>query len=413
VIDQAVAEPPGRVGVLRRNVGFRQLWAAQTISVLGDSVTVVALPSVAILSLHAGSLTVGFLNAAGWSAWGLLSLVAGVWVDRLPRKPLLIGADLIRLVLIGSVPAAWALGILTVAQLLVVAAVASACAVVFGLAYTAYVPYVVEQDDLSEANARLELSNSAAFLSGPALAGALISVANAPLALVADAVSFAASASLLSRGRAAPRAAQTRKPFWGELKDGVRVLRHQPVLIRTTLAGGVANFGFAVVQAVFFVYAYRSLHLSAALVGVALTIGAAGNFTGALLTMRITARLGVALAICISTAFAELSTLLFPLASFAAPVFFLALGGVLRGLLTPWWNVNVVTLRQQLIAPELQARVTAASRTFVMGTLSLGSLTGGILGATIGYPETIIVGALVGGASGLFVLPQRVRSRAV
>lgn len=402
----------GRGGVIRRNADFRRLWAAQTISVFGDSVTIVALPSVAILSLHASSLTVGFLNAAGWSAWGVLALVAGVWVDRLPRRPLLIGADLIRLAMIGSIPLAWALGVLTIAQLVVVAAVASACGVVFGLAYTAHVPHVVAAADLNEANARLELSNSAAFLSGPSLAGVLVSLANAPIALIADAVSFAGSALLLSRSKSPVTEPHAREPFWHELREGVRVLRSQPILIRTTLAGGFANFGFAVVQAVFFLYAYRSLHLSAALVGLTLTLGAAGNVVGVLFTRRVTERIGVAAAICISTAFAELATLIFPLASLALPVLFLALGGALRGLLGPWWNVNVVTLRQQLIDQRLQARVTAASRTFVMGTLSLGSVTGGVLGGTIGYPQTIIVGALIGGASGLFVLPRAIAPRA-
>ena len=401
-----------RRGVLRRNADFRRLWVAQTISVFGDSVTTVALPSVAILSLHASSLTVGFLNAAGWSAWGVLALVAGVWVDRLQRRPLLIGADLIRLAMIGSIPVAWAVGALTIAQLIVVAAVASACGVVFGLAYTAHVPHVVAPGDLNEANARLELSNSAAFLSGPSLAGVLVSLANAPLALIADAVSFAGSALLLARSKVSASEPHLREPFWDELREGVRVLRRQPILMRTTLAGGFANFGFAIGQAVFFLYAYRSLHLSPALVGLSLTLGAAGGVLGVLFTQRITRRIGVAAAVCISTACAELATLAFPLASLAVPVVFLALGGALRGFLGPWWNVNVVTLRHQLIEQRLQARVTAASRTFVMGTLSLGSLTGGVLGGTIGYPQTIVVGALVGGASGLFVLPRVIAPRA-
>lgn len=410
-MDDALADRVHAKSLIRRNAGFRRLWGAQTISVFGDAVSNVALPSVAILALHAGPLTVGFLNAAGWSAWGLLALAAGVWVDRLRRRPLLVGADLVRLALIGSVPVAWAFGALTIPQLLAVAAAASACGVVFGLAYTAHVPDVVAAGDLGEANARLELSNSTAYLSGPSLAGVLISVVGAPFALIADAASFAASALLISRSADTPHRPRARARFVHELRDGVRVLRAQPILLRIALAGGVANFGFAVVQAVFFVYAYRTLHLSAAVVGVALTLGAAGNVAGVLLTPRITARLGVALAICISTAFAELAALVYPLALVAAPALVLAAGGALRGFLGPWWNVNVVTLRQQLIPADLQARVTAASRTLVMGTLSLGSIAGGVLGTTIGTPWTIVVGALAGGVSGLLVLPGRQAAR--
>ena len=252
---------------------------------------------------HASAPAVGALNAAGWSAWAVFGLVAGVWVDRLSRRPLLVGTDLLRLVLIGSVPVAWIFGVLTIWQLLAVAAIAGTCSAVFGLAYTSYVPDAVAAEDLTEANARLELSNSAAFLSGPSLAGALISAAGAPAALVVDAASFALSALMLGRGRGAPaRAARRpRRRFRAELGEGIRQLRARPALLRVALAGAVANFGFAMVQAVLFVYAYRTLHLSAAVVGGALTIGAAGTVTGALQTQRLTRQLGTARSLFVPT----------------------------------------------------------------------------------------------------------------
>jgi MFS transporter len=408
-----------RGGVLRRNAVFRHLWTAQTISVFGDAITVVALPTTAILVLHAGALTVGALTAAAWAAYPLGPL-AGVWVDRLPRRPLMVAADAARCLLIASVPIAYGLDVLTVWQLGAVAALAGVGTVIGGLASTSFLPDVVPPNDLTTANARLEISNSTAMLAGPGLAGVAVGAIGAPAALVGDALSFAASAAIVATAPAVRERAQPgpRRRFASELWEGVRTLLTHAPMRATALAAAVSNAGLAMTQALLFVFAYRALGLSPAVVGVALTLGAVGNVAGAAVAPAATARLGTGRSLFLSTTVEGFAGLLLPLAVLGAPVVFLVLGLFVRGSANPLWQVNAVTLRQRTIAPELQARVSAASRAIGMGTLPLGALLGGAAGVALasrfgeraGLAISLAAAAVVAGSSGLALVSRRIRT---
>jgi MFS family permease len=408
-----------RRGSLRQNAVFRRLWAAQTISVFGDAITVVALPTTAILVLHAGSLTVGALTAAAWAAYALGPLV-GVWVDRLPRRPLMVASDALRCLLVASVPLAYAFGALTIWQLAGIAALAGVGTVVGGLASTSYLPEVVPPEELTVANSRLELSNSTALLAGPSLAGVAVGAIGAPAALVGDAISFAASATIVASAppvyeRATPG---PRRRFQTELWEGVRTLAAHRPMLATAVAASISNFGLAMTQALLFVYAYRALDLSPATVGLALTLGAVGNVAGAAAASTATAHLGTGRSLFLSTTVEGFAGLLLPLAVFAAPILFLAGGLFIRGCANPLWQVNAVTLRQRTITPELQARVTAASRALGMGTLPLGALAGGALGVALvgrfgergGLAVALTAAAVVAGSSGLALVPRSLRT---
>jgi len=402
---------PDMGALLRRNATFRRLWLAQTVSVFGDAVTLVALPTIAVLTLHAGAFTVGALTGVGWASWGLFGLVAGVWVDRLPWRGVLVIADVIRLLLLASVPVAWHFHVLSIAQLLAVAGLAGVASVFFGLASTSYMPHVVERRDLTEANSRLEVSTATASLAGPGLAGAVIGVVGAPLALVADACSFAVSASLIGRTRSGAVPRPERRRFRVELLEGIHELAARPAMVATATAAGISNFGLAMTQGVIFLFAYRGLHMHPVSVGAALTIGASGSLAGALLARPLTERLGTGLCLFGSTTFEGLAGLVLPLALLGTPVLWLGLGLGLRGLANPLWQVNAVTLRQSIVPVPLQARVAAASRTIGQLTLPLGALSGGALGGVAahalgpahGFAFTLTVAALVAGASGLAV----------
>lgn len=393
------------------------MWAAQTISVFGDAVTLVALPTVAVLVLGAGALAVGALTAASWAAWAAFGLVAGVWVDRLPRRPLMVLADVVRMLVLASVPAAYLFELLTIWQLFAVAALAGVATVVFGLAYTAHVPEIVAAADLTEANARLEVSRSGATLSGPGLAGVLIGAAGAPAALMLDAISFAASALLLSRLPSGSRATLPRMRFRSELRSGVVELLKRPPLVASAAAAAIANFGLAMTQAMIFVFAYRGLELSPGAVGAALTIGAVGNVGGALLAQRLTRRLGTTASLISSTTVEALAGLLIPLALLGAPVLWLGLALAVRGMAGPLWEVNAVTLRQVLVPLELQARVTSAARTLGMGALPVGALAGGAVGTVFadvfgtadGTAAAIALASIIGALSALPLLWARRR----
>ena len=307
--------------------------------------------AVAVLSLHASPLAAGALVSISWAAWPLIGLPVGVWVDRFPRRPLLVGADLLRLVLIGSVPVAWAFGSLTMTQLFVVALLAGACSVVFDLTFTSAVPDVVPADELDEANGRLELSGSSSRLTGPGLAGLVIAAVGGPVALVCDVASFA---SRRCSSGAAPRSNAVAIPWRGspssqEMREGMIALRHHWPVFRATFAAAVSNFALSMGQGVFFVFAYRSAHMSLALVGIALTLGSVGNVAGAAVAPRVSRRLGTGPALIVSTTFEGSAVLLTPLALLGAPAVWIAASYGVRNFFNPLWNVTAASMRQVLV----------------------------------------------------------------
>jgi MFS family permease len=402
------AKPWG--GILRASALFRRMWAAQTVSVFGDAITSIAIPTVAVLTLKTSAFTVGALGAISWAAWPLIGLPAGVWVDRLPRRSLLVAADLMRLALIASVPIAWAFGRVGIGQLFVVAALAGACSVVFDLTFTAAIPDIVAPVDLAEANGRLELSGSTSRLTGPGLAGLLISAVGAPASLIGDAISFLASALLLGTGPTLARRHEPgpRRPFLTEVREGVTALRHYWQVFRGTFAAAISNLAWTMGQGVFFVFAYRSVHLSPALVGAALTIASVGNVAGAAAAPALSKRLGTGPALLVSTTFEASAVLLMPLGLvIGAPLLWIALSLGVRSFFGPLWNVAAATMRQVIVPAPLQGRVTAAARTIGMGVTPIGGLIGGAI-ATLSSPAVaLVVAGIVGTSSALPLLSRR------
>jgi MFS family permease len=407
------------LGLLGRDRAFRRFWAAHTVSAGGDAVTLVALPTVAILSLHADGLVVGGLTAVSGLAWGIFGLPAGVWADRLPRRAVMVVCDLVRLALIASVPVAYLLGTVTIWQLVVVAALAASATVFFSTASTSSIPEILGPPDFAEANSRLELSTSASMLTGPPLAGALISLAGAPLALVADALSFLASALLL-RGMppgTSPPHRGARLSFGRELAIGLRAVRHQPLLIRAAVCAALSNVGGAACQAVLLLFVYRGLGLAPAVAGVALGLGAAGTMAGAVAVPRLARRFAAGALLLTETTAGALALLLIEPALLGLPVLWVVVALAVRGFLGPLWNVTIVTIRQVLVPQDLQGRVTAALRMVGFAAVSVGALAGGALGQVLaarfgpadGYGLTIAVFSLIGSASGLVLLPKAIR----
>src|SRR5437867_8121574 len=225
---------------------FLKLWAGQTVSLLGSSVTGLALPLAAVLVLNATPAQMGIMRAAQYLPFLLLGLFAGVWVDRLRRRPVLILADAGRALLVGSIPVAALLGVLRIDVLYVVALLVGVLTVFFDVAYLAYVPSLVPRDSLTEGNSKLEVSRSFAGMAGPALAGALVQLVTAPVALVVDAASFlvsAASLSLIRTPEPKPAALAHGRSIWRDAGEGLRIVGGHPVL--RTLAGQLATMQLA------------------------------------------------------------------------------------------------------------------------------------------------------------------------
>ena len=406
----------GRQGALRHR-DFRLFWAARAISVAGDRISLLALPTVAILLLGASSAEVGLLNAIGTLAWPALALFAGVWVDRIRRRRILVVTDLGRAVLVGSIPVAFALGHLTFPQLLVVAGLTGGMTVFFDLAATAHVPSLVPRTDWADANAKLEVAQQAVATGAPGLAGLLITLLSAPFAIAFDAVSFLASGLLISATHpGAPQLpVERRRSLAAEAAEGVRFLLRDPALVRITIGAAISNVGLMMGLALQLIFLYRVMHLSAAVVGACFAIGSLASLVGAVYNRRIMNRLGIYRTLVLSTFIEGTAYILIP-AGTVLPVIPLLLGTlILSGFFNTTWNVSVTTFRQTRIAPQLMGRVGAAGRVIGYGALPVGSLLGGLLGQALsarlgertGLAIALAIAALVAGGSALALLGTR------
>lgn len=365
---------------------FRRLWLGQTVSVLGSQVTALALPLAAVLVVHASTFQVGLLTTATYTAFLGIGLPVGVWVDRLRRRPVMIGADLLRAAVLVSVPVAAALGDLTLAQLYLVALIHGAGTVFFDVAYMSYLPGLVGRERLVEGNAKLQVSQSVAQVSGPTLGGFLVGLLTAPVAFLADAASFlvsVASVITIRQPEPAPKRPEARS-LRRETGEGLRFVFGHPVLRMIAGATATDNLFTSAFMAIAVVFLVRQVGLSAGLIGVLSSAAAAGGVVGAFSATWLARRMGSAriiwLALGSSAPFALLVPLTFPgpgLALYAGGAFAMSLGAIV-------YNVNQASFRQMLCPTRLLGRVNATMRFVVWGTLPVGGLLGGLLGGWLG-----------------------------
>lgn len=402
-------------GALWRHRDFLKLWTSQSISELGSQVSQLALPLVAIVVLRASAFEVAALATVEFLPFLLFTLPAGVWVDRLPRRLVLIVGDLGRAVLGLSVPIAYALGVLTLGQLYVVGFLTGILTVFFDVAYQSYLPSLVEREHLVEGNSKLEVTRSGSSLAGPGLAGALIGLVTAPYAILADALSFLVSGGILTAiRRPEPRVARgddaPRPPLQTELMEGLRYVLGHRLLRPQAICTGSSNFCSNVVFSILLVYAVRSLHMSAGLIGLTFALGNAGWLAGALLSKPLGRRFGVGRTTLGAALLFGPALLLVPLAPRSSPVPYLVASVALSGFGAVVYNIQQVSLRQAITPERLQGRMNAVMRFLVWGTIPLGSLTGGALASTIGLRPTLFAGAIAGTFTFLPILLSPIRS---
>jgi MFS family permease len=387
---------------------FLKLWAGQTISVVGSQVTVLALPTIAILQLHAAPAQVGLLAALQRLAFPVLALFAGVLVDRVRRRPLLIAADGVRALAILSVPAVAAVGALTLLQLYGVALVLGIGTVVFDIAYLAYFPTLIGRRDLLEGNTKLEISFSVSGLAGPSLAGVLIQLFGAAQALLADAVSFVVSVASIVWIRLperSPHDAGTRRAgVFAEIREGLRLVLHDPILRGLALMLTVGGLGFHLQDPALYLFAYRNLGLSPGLLGLVFAAGGAGAVVGALVVGAVVRRLGVGNSLALTNVVLALAFLAWPLALLGPAVPILATSMFVAGFADSIFNIGQVSLRQAVTPDRLQGRMTATLRTMFWGVWPVANLAGGVLAGAFGAPATIVIGSLIAMAATVIVL---------
>ncbi|MEV1203324.1 MFS transporter [Microbispora rosea] len=376
---------------------FRLLWIGETTSTLGSSVGGVALPLVAVVTLHAGPLTVGLLTAAAWLPWLLVGLPAGAWVDRMQKRPVMLVCNTVSTVVFASVPIVAWLGALTTTHLLVAATTAGAAKVFFTLAYRAYLPVLVERERLLNANAKLQGSESAAQIAGPGLAGLLAQWFGAVSGVLADAVSFAiAVVCLRSVGtRETRRETDAKRRLRAEIGDGLRFVAHDPYLRTLTAFSAMSNIALMGYSSIQIVFLTRDLGAGAGQVGVVLAVASSGGLFGAALSGRMATRFGTARGFLLCEALAAPMALLGPIGTGGAGLVLFGAAGFGTGLGIVASNILTSTFRQHYCPAGMFGRITASTSALNYGAIPLGGLLGGLLGDAIGVRETMILMAVI------------------
>lgn len=382
---------------LWREPEFFKLWAGQAISQIGSSITSIGLPLMAVLVLRASPLQMGILGGASAASVLLFGLFAGAWVDRLRRRPVLIAADLGRCLVVGMVPLLAALHRLAIAHLYVVAAAGAMLTVLFDVGYQAYLPSLVDRENILEANRRLALTESFAEVAGPGLTGILVQAITAPMAILFDAASFLCSAvSVWMIRKPEPSPEPTREPGMGrEIRVGLRAVWSDPLLRALAGRSATSAFFLGFGGSLYFLFTVRELGLGAALLGLIISAGGACNLLGAWMAGWVVRRFGFGRSVIGSSLLTGVAMLLVPLAhgSVALCTVYLTVAQ-LGDMGWPVYHINDRSLRQAITPSHLLGRVNAAMHLVFHGVIPLGAFAGGAVAQAIGIRTTMAIGAV-------------------
>ncbi|WP_020522763.1 MFS transporter [Catelliglobosispora koreensis] len=390
---------------------FRRYWTAQTISLLGDQVTLLAIPLLAVLGAGAGPAQMGYLTAAGLVPHLLFSLLAGAWMDKLPYKRLsMIIADVFRALLLLWVPVSYALGTLTLTQLYVVAFLTGTFSVIFEVSRNTLFAALVSKDDYIPAETLLNGARALSYVAGPSIGGVLIQVLSAPVALIADAVSYLYSAFLLKKVEAVEPAPQPSEKLG--IGEGLRYIWHS-LLLRNMLAGtttlNLFNYMFS---ALVLLYISIDLHLSPGIIGLVIGAASVGALIGASVTGRLVAKFGSGPMLIVGYVLFPAPLVLVPLATGSQPtVVIIALlfaAEFLSGFGVMVLDILAGSFQIAAVPDALRARVAGAYRTVNYGIRPIGALIGGALGSSLGTRETLWISAIGAVAGALWLLPAGV-----
>ena len=385
--------------------------AGQSISTLGSAVTQIALPTVAVLLLHASPLQLGILMALQRIPFPILALFVGVWVDRLPRRRVMIISDIGRAAVLATIPISAATGFLGLPLLYVVALTSGVLQIFFDLSYLSYVPELVGRSELHDANSAIQASSSVGYLAGPGLGGLLIQLVGAARAIGIDAASFVVSfLTLLWMGRDPAPPPRPQSPgMWRELREGFAHVFAHPVLRNLILVFGVVILVGHVGDPNLYPFAYSTLHLTPAILGWLLSVEGLAALIGAFLTPRVTTRFPAGWIMAITGAITGAAFVVISFAGAGPSVLIIGGALIVNGLVDPMNNVTQWSLRQLLTPDHLQGRMNSIFRTVYWGAWPLGNLIGGYVGSVIGSRNSILAaGLLFGSLSFLFLLgPMR------
>ena len=401
---------------------FRSFWAGQSISQLGDQVSGLALPLIAVAALHASTAQVAALTALTWTP-NLLGIALGAWIDhRVRKRRLMVAADLARALILLSLPAAYLFGHVTLIQLYAVALFTGSASVLFNTTYASFFTRIVSPDAYLDANSKLSASRSVAYVAGPALGGALVQAFSAPIAVVADAVSFLASAGLLGGIRIDESAAAadavsadgneaegSEPSLARRIREGWLFVVHDPILRASLGCSTTINFfTFLSGGGLLVLFASRELGLSAGVIGVTLGVGATGSFLGAVVAARVAGRMGIGAAMALGSVLFPAPTAIAAAAAgpMWAKVAALASSEFLAGVGVMLFDVNQNSLIAAAVPDGLRSRVAGVYNSVNYGIRPVGALVGGALGTAFGLRATLLIAAVGGSAAVLWLFPS-------
>jgi predicted MFS family arabinose efflux permease len=393
-VTELLPEPPP----LLRQPEFLKLWAAQSISQIGDQITLLALPLVAVLTLDASAAQMGFLVAAELMPHLLFSLFAGVWIERSRRRRrLMIVADLGRALLLASVPLAAAFDVLSFPQLYAVGFAVGTFAVMFEISWPTLFVAVVPRRDVVDANSKMSLSRSLSYVVGPSAAGFLVQALTAPVTLLVDAFSFLGSALFLTRLRAQePLVEDDGNGVLRSLREGMRfVFRDELIRSNLACAATVNLFNYAF-HAIFILYATRELGVAPGTLGIALGAGAVGGILGALIAPRLERLIGIGRSVVLGSVLFPAPLILVPIASGSELQLGLMLSAAefLSSVGVMIWDVSAASMLYLRTPDRIRARAAGTLRFVNYGIRPLGALLGGALGTALGLQTTLWIGVL-------------------
>jgi MFS family permease len=384
---------------LLRHREFMLLWAGESTSFIGSAVSYVAFPLVAVVTLKATAFQVGLLAMAAKLPPLLFGAFAGVVVDRWPRRTLMIAADLGRMALLAVVPVSAIAGVLTIWHLFFVSFGIGTLSVLFNIAYQAFLPSVVNREQLADGNGKLAASQSVAEVTGPGIAGWMMAFAGQPGALVIDALSYAVSALTLQSlcvedNRLAK--ANDGASFWARTRSGFTVLWADKVLRTVTISAGVVTAGAQIQMAVYFLFLVQELDLGPGAVGLLFSVSGAFGFLGAVLSDRLARRFGIGRLIVAGQFIQTAGGLLLALAGgpkLAAGAMILA-GEACFSVGLSVFAVSYTSLGQGRVEDEVRGRVVGASRFITTALVPLAALVGRSVGSLAGLRTVLVAGSL-------------------
>ncbi len=403
-------------GVLWRHPDFLKLWLGESVSLMGSQVTTLALPLTAVVLLKATAFQMGILSAVAFAPFLFVTLFAGVWIDHVRQRPILIITNFGRAVLLGCVPFLAVLGQLRIEYLFLIALGVGVLTVFFQLSYEVYLPRLIHADQLLEGNSKLSLSSSIAELGGPGLAGVLVQLMTAPVAILVDAFSFLFSGVnlLLIRKSEAKATSGEKVQLLREINEGIRSTVKNRFLLAFAGEAATYNLFWQVIQVVLVLYAIRQLHFSPLLIGVVFALGSVGALLSALLAEPLARAFGIGKTMIGAQMLSDVVTILIPLtaslSSTTSTMLCMILAFFFRGAGNTLCNVQVNSVRQVITPDHLRGRTNAVYRLLVSGVFALGAFFGGLLGERFGLGLALWIGAIGVSSSWLWLLFSPLRS---